>query len=331
MEVINGVHQIKVPFPKGFSGSTNAYVIAGEKGNILIDSGWDTPETLWAFREGLKAENLKFQDIKTIIITHIHPDHYGLAGKIKQLCGAKVAMHRAEAELIDSRYKDFAELIERVEDELKSNGVPQEELLDLKNASLWMRDFVTFEQPDIMLNDGDSVGNGSFKLQVIRTPGHSPGHICLYESRRRLLFSGDHVLYETNPVVGCNPQSGDNPLGDYLSSLQKLKDFKISFVFPGHGPTFNGLGLRVDRIISLHDERKKELMRFLESGLKTAYQIAQETTWEADGGGVTFDSLNSWDKRLAVMKTIASLKLLASEGSAGSVEMNAVFFYVSTK
>jgi len=329
MEVVNGIHQIKVPFPKGLSGSTNAYVIEGEKGNILIDSGWDTPEALWAFREGLKAERLKFQDIKTIVITHIHPDHYGLAGKIKQLCGARVAMHRVEAGLIDSRYKDSAELIERVGDDLKCNGVPQGELLDLKNASLWMREFVTFEQPDIMLDDGDSVGNGSFEIQVIRTPGHSLGHICLYEPRKKLLFSGDHILYETNPVVGCNPQSGDNPLGDYLSSLQKIKDFKISFVLPGHGPVFNGLGLRIDKIISLHDERRKEVMRSLDSGLKTAYQIAQEIVWKAGGGGAAFDSLGPWNKRLAVMKTIAYLKLLASEGSAGSVEMNSVLSYIS--
>jgi glyoxylase-like metal-dependent hydrolase (beta-lactamase superfamily II) len=329
MEALSGVHQIKVPFPKGLSGSTNAYVIEGERGNILIDSGWDTPEALWALREGLKADNLKLQDIKTIVITHIHPDHYGLAGKVKQICGAKVAMHSAEAELIASRYSKFDELLDSVANDLSRNGVPQDELLNLKNASLWMKDFVTCEQPDIMLKDGDRISNGTVEIQVIRTPGHSPGHICLYEPRRRLLFSGDHVLYETNPVVGYNPQSGNDPLGDYLSALRKLDNFKTSFVFPGHGPVFNGLGLRVGRIIGLNEERKKEIMRALDSGLKTAYQIAREVGRR--GGGVAFDSLNSWDKRTAVMESLAHLRLLVKEGSVGSVEMDSVLFYVSTK
>lgn len=329
MEVISGIHQIKVSFPKGMSGHTNIYVIEGDDFNILIDSGWDAPESLWALREGLTSERLKLKDIKTIVITHIHPDHYGLASKVKQLCGAKMAMHKIEADLINSRYKDFGELLKKTEEELRQNGVPQAELSELKDASLWINQFVAPDLPEVMLDDGDKVSNGSFDIEVLRTPGHSPGHICLYEPRKKLLFSGDHVLYDTTPHVGFNPQSGDNPLGDYISSLKKLEGLEVNFVFPGHGPVFNSLKLRTAEILHHHEQRKRNIIKAMSGGLKTAYQIAEEIRWMPEKGGVAFHDLAPWDRRLAVMETIAHLKLLMVEDKVGEVDMGGVSLYLA--
>jgi len=328
MEIVNGVHQIKLPFPKGVSGHTNVYVVEGDEGNILIDAGWDSTESLWALRQGLTNERLKLRDIKKVVITHIHPDHYGLASKIKQLCGAKVAMHKTEAEFINSRYEDFSELLKETEEELRRNGIPQTELPQFRDASLWMNQFVTPDLPDVMLDDGDIISNGSFEIEVLWTPGHSPGHICLYEPRKRLLFSGDHVLYDITPHVGFHPQSGDNPLGDYLSSLEKLDNFKVNFVLPGHGPVFNSLKLRVGEILYHHEQRKREILKALSDGLKTAYQIAEGILWIPEQGGVAFQDLASWDRRLAVMETIAHLKLLVAEGKLGNVDMDGASLYL---
>ena len=123
MRLVAGVYQIRLPFPQNITCYTNVYVIEGEKGNILVDSGWDWPGALWAFREGMRIDSLKFQDINWIVITHIHPDHYGLAGKLKDLCGARITMHRLEAELIDSRYETSAVLLNKLSEELNKNGV----------------------------------------------------------------------------------------------------------------------------------------------------------------------------------------------------------------
>lgn len=329
MEVISGIHQIKMSFPKGISGHTNIYVIEGDEGNILIDSGWDAPESLWALREGLTADRLKLKDIKTIVITHIHPDHYGLASKVKQLCGAKVAMHKVEADFINSRYKDFGGLLKETEEVMKRNGVPQAELPELRDTSLWINQFVTPDLPEVMLDDGDKISNGSFEIEVLRTPGHSPGHICLYEPRKKLLFSGDHVLYDTTPHVGFNPQSGDNPLEDYISSLKKLEKLKVNFVFPGHGPVFNSLRLRAADIFRHHEQRKGNIITTMSGGLKTAYQIAEEILWMPKQGGVAFHDLTPWDRRLAVMETIAHLKLLMVEDKVGEVDMDGVSLYLA--
>jgi glyoxylase-like metal-dependent hydrolase (beta-lactamase superfamily II) len=329
MRILNGVHLIKIPAPGGVSWYTNVYVIEGDNGHILVDSGWDSQESLWALQEGIKAENLKLQDIKKLVITHMHPDHYGLSSKIKQICGAQVAIHKIDAGFIFPRYKDFADLIKKTEEILRQNGVPQDELSQLKEASLWMRKYVTPDSPDVMLEDGNMISNGSFILEVLWTPGHSPGHICLYEPEKKFILTGDHVLYDTTPHVGFNPQSGDNPLDDYISSLKKLERLKVSFILPGHGPMFNALGLRIEKILQHHEARKRAIMQALRNGLKTAYEIAQQIPWMTDQGGTAFKNLAVWDKRMAVSETIAHLKLLKEENKVSNVDMDGASLYLA--
>lgn len=329
MRILNGVHQIKTPSPGSASWATNVYVIEGNNGHILVDSGWDSQESLWALQEGIKAANLKLRDIKKVVITHIHPDHYGLSGKIKQICGAQLAIHRIDADFVSPRYKDFADLITKTEEMLRQNGVPQDELPQLKEASLWMNKYVTPDSPEVILDDGDIISNDPFELEVLWTPGHSPGHICLYERKGKFIITGDHVLYDTTPHVGFNPQSGDNPLGDYISSLKKLEGLKVLFVLPGHGPVFNALGLRIEKILQHHEQRKRAILNSLRDGLKTAYEIAQKIPWMTDQGGTTFQSLAIWDRRMAVAETLAHLKLLMEEDKVSNVDMNGASLYLA--
>ena len=329
MRVLDGVHQLKSPSPGTASWPTNVYVIEGGDGHIVVDSGWDSQESLWALQEGMKAANLKLRDIKKVVITHVHPDHYGLSSKIKQISGAQIAIHRIDAGFISLRYGDFVDLLEKTEALLRQNGVPQDELPQLKEASLWMNKYVTAGSPDILLEDGDVVSNDSFEFEVLWTPGHSPGHICLYEKQRKFIITGDHVLYETTPHVGFNPISGDNPLSDYVSSLEKLESLKTHFVLPGHGPVFNALGLRVAKILEHHEVRKRAIIKSLRNGLQTAYAIAQEIPWMTDQGGTAFRNLAVWDKRMAVTETIAHLKLLIEEDRVSNVDMDGASLYIA--
>jgi glyoxylase-like metal-dependent hydrolase (beta-lactamase superfamily II) len=329
MQVLNGVHQIKSPCPGDASWYTNVYVIEGGDGHILVDSGWDSQESLWALQEGIKAANLKLRDIKKIVVTHIHPDHYGLSSKVKQICGAPVAIHRVDAGFISPRYKDFDNLIKKTEELLRQNGVPDNELSQLKEASLWMNKYVTPDAPQVKLEDGDTISNDTFEFEVLWTPGHSPGHICLYERERRFILTGDHVLYDTTPHVGLNPQSGDNPLGDYVSSLKKLERLKVHFILPGHGPMFNALGLRIEKILQHHEERKRAIMQALRDGLKTAYEVALQIPWMVNEGKILFQDLEIWDRRMAVTETLAHLRLLMEEDRVGNVDMDGASLYVA--
>jgi glyoxylase-like metal-dependent hydrolase (beta-lactamase superfamily II) len=192
-----------------------------------------------------------------------------------------------------------------------------------------MNNYVTPDSPEVKLEDGDIISNDSVELEVLWTPGHSPGHICLYEKGRKFVITGDHVLYETTPHVGFNPQSGNNPLGDYISSLKKLESLKVHFILPGHGPVFNALGLRIERILQHHEERKRAILKTLRDGTKTAYAIAQEIPWMTDKGGTPFRNLPVWDRRMAVTETLAHLKLLVQENSVGNVDMHSTSLYIA--
>ncbi len=327
MEIVQGVHQIKIPLPSGALDHVNAYVLQGDKGNALIDTGFDTPEAFAALRDGLKSGNLGFKDITHIIITHIHPDHYGMAYKLKQMSGATIALTETEERLLESRYQNPDSLLAELRQLLQSNGVPEEYLPELAEAAMPLKEFVGTVAADTRLKDGEKLSLGSTELRVIVTPGHSPGHVCLYEPKRKFLFSGDHVLPDITPHVGFHPQSGDNPLGNFLASLESLNKLEVNFVFPGHGSVFSGLRLRINELFYHHQERERAIVIAAEDEMKTAYQIAGEILWMPTGEPMPFSKLSTFDKRLAVLETLAHLKFLMSKGKAQKFTKDGVDLY----
>jgi len=327
MEIVQGVHQIKLPLPAGALDHSNAYLIEGSNGNLLIDTGFDTPEAFSALRDGLRFSGFGFKDITQIVVTHIHPDHYGLADKLKQMSGATLAFSDIEAKLIDSRYAKTGTLLKKVRSLFKSNGVPEGDLTELTEASMALRQFVGVVPPDTTLKNGDKITVDSLEFKVVLTPGHSPGHICLYEAKRKLFFSGDHILPDIFPHIGLNPQSGENPLGDFFNSLEVLAVLEVNFIFPGHGSVFSGFKLRLGELYRHHEQRQLAIKRIIENDMKTAYQIATEIPWMPGGEAVSFDKLPVFDKRLAVMETLAQLKLLVIEGKAEKVAKDNIDIY----
>jgi glyoxylase-like metal-dependent hydrolase (beta-lactamase superfamily II) len=330
MEIVKGVYQIKLPLPGGPPDHTNAYLIDGSEGNLLIDTGWNTPEAFSALGEELKSNGFDFSDISQIVITHLHPDHYGLAGRIRELSGAKLALSEIEARLLDRRYVNMSILVEEVSHLLRAHGTPQSELSQLSQASMPVRELVIPAKPDIKLKAGQKVSMNPFEFKALLTPGHSPGHICLYEPERKFLFTGDHILPDITPNVGLHPQSGANPLGDYINSLKSLTELEVSFVFPGHGSVFSGLGQRIDVLLRHHQQRMTDILNVIRDDPKTAYQIATEIPWVPDDGGINFQDLPPLDKRLAVLETLAHLQLLATEGKTNKVVKERTNFYRAT-
>ena len=356
MEVVQGVYQIKLPLLGAALASddgqpikaskdklisvieqkilepaansyVNVYLIEGKEGNVLVDTGWNTPESYSILNNELRTYGFDLKDISQIVVTHLHPDHYGLAGRIKQVSGAKIALSEVEAGMLDSRYVNLDNLLEQVLLFLDSNGVPQDDVFQLSEASLPLRGFVLPTSPDIKLKNGKKISIDPFEFKVILTPGHSPGHVCLYEPNRKLLFSGDHVLPEISPHVGLHPQSGQDPLGDYLSSLKALADLEVNLVLPGHGPAFSGLKKRVEELLYHHEQRKSGILSVVQNDMKTAYQIAVEIPWMTDIKAEDFQSLNMWNRRLAVMETLAHLQLLVKEGKVKKTVKDGTSFY----
>lgn len=327
-EVVPGIFHLPVPIPNPGLDHVNTYLVRGDNGCLLVDTGWNTEESFDSLKAQLAEAGVSFQDITQILITHIHADHYGLAGRLKQISSARLMLHYLEKSLIQSRYIDMDELLESLAQWLHVNGVPGDVLAQLREASVDMARFVTPTLPDITLRGGETITVGSFTFTVLWTPGHSAGHISLYEPERRVLISGDHVLPGITPNIGLHPQSASsNPLNDYLRSLNALRGLKVELVLPGHEYPFTGLGRRIDQLIDHHNQRNSEILVQLNSTAKTAFQVATGITWMRDTGGASWESLGPWDKRIAVLETISHLEAMRVDGRLDKFVRGEIIYY----
>ncbi|MBI2287517.1 MAG: MBL fold metallo-hydrolase [Chloroflexi bacterium] len=179
-EIIPGINQLPIPIPHNPLGYTNIYLVQGDGKYLLIDAGVNTEEALESLQEQLAEIGIDLKNISQIIVTHAHHDHYGLAGRLRQLSGAKIALHYIEKDLLTSRYTNMDETMRQSEQWLHSNGMPSNGQSPYRTAFTGRQRFAEPTLPDITLRGGETISNGTFNLQVLWTPGHSPGHICLY-------------------------------------------------------------------------------------------------------------------------------------------------------
>lgn len=325
------IRQLELPIPNSQLGYTNAYLVDGDRdnGSLLIDTGWNTEEAFESLKRQLGNLDVNLKEIRQIVVTHAHPDHYGLAGRLKRRCSAEVYLHELERDVIKSRYIDMDGLLQQMEHWLQVNGTPPDELTELQTASLAMRRFVSPVLPDVTLYGGETITTGYFSFKVLWTPGHASGHICLYEPTKKILFSGDHILPTITPHVGLHPQSSSNPLGDYLNSLNELKQLDVKLALPGHEHPFNGLERRIKEIIQHHKQRNSEILSTLNTTSKTAYQISTGITWIHDVNGVGWDKLGPWDKRMAVFETLSHLEAMrASKEVDKSIKDDIIYYHI---
>jgi len=326
-EVTSGIYRLPIPLGNSPLGYVNSYLIQTENGGLLIDPGWNTEDAFDSLEKQLAETGTRLEDISQIVVTHVHPDHYGMAGRLKQLSGAKIALHQVEKDYIESRYVHMDGLLEQLSQWLAINGVPASELSSLQTASTGVVGFVVPTLPDITLHGGETIRAGSFNFQVLWTPGHSPGHIALYEPARKIMISGDHILPGITPNIALHPQSGSNPLDDYLNSLATVRDLEVDLILPGHKQPFNNLPARIDEITGHHQQRNAEIAEMVKEKAKTAYQIATETTWLPNTGGTRWQDLSPLDRRLAVLETLSHLEFMRPGGKVGKSLRDSLVYY----
>ncbi len=322
-EVLSGLYQLKVPIPNNPIGYVLPYLIPGDDGYTLVDSGWNTPEAFAALEAELDEVGVSFYKIKRLLVTHVHPDHYGLAGRIKEICGAEIIIHQRERDFIRSRYRQPEQLLERMATWLTENGVPKDEMPELQQSSMPARAYVVAVEPDTVLWGGETLDFGMYRFEVYWTPGHSPGHICFYERAQRVLLTGDHVLPTVTPNVSLHPQQQGNPLGDYLASLERLMPLEVEKVLPAHEYSFTDLQGRLTEIVEHHDTRLDEMLAIVGDDGATAYDVASGIVWTTG----TFDSFSNWTRRAAISETLAHLEYMVYQGRLHQTKENGIIRY----
>lgn len=326
-EIISGLFQLKVPIPNNPLGWVLPYLIPGDDGYTLVDSGWNTPDAFASLESELREANVTFSDIKRLLVTHVHPDHFGLAGRIKEVCGAQVIMHQRERDFIRSRYWEPGQLLDRMANWLLEHGVPEEEMQDLQHSSMPARSYVVPAEPDVVLWGGEALQFGLYRFEVFWTPGHSPGHVCLYERTQRIILTGDHVLPTITPHVSLHPQQMGNPLGDYLASLQRLEPLEVDDVLPAHEYAFKDLRGRLREIVHHHEERLDEMLGIIGDDGATAYEVASGVVWTTG----TFDTFTYWMRRAAISETLAHLEYAVQEGRLRQTRRGGLVRYERTR
>lgn len=320
VEVVRpGLWSIPVPIPANPLRYVLVYAFELPDGVAIVDAGWDAPEAWQALVDGLTTAGYATGDVRGVLVTHIHPDHYGLAGRVREASGAWVALHPEDAKLLPERYGDVQDLQRRMHDQLAENGVPPEVMEALSGRAPSGRDKsryavpnVSFAQPDVLLDDGEYVPLPGVRLRTVWTPGHSPGHVCFLDPERRLLLSGDHVLPRISPNIAVHTLQRSNPLADFLEALEKVRALDVDEVLPAHEYRFRGLEGRVADLVAHHGERLDELAGLLraEPGL-TCWELAQRLSWSRP-----WEEIRGFMQRAALGETLAHLVLLVARGRA---------------
>jgi glyoxylase-like metal-dependent hydrolase (beta-lactamase superfamily II) len=308
-QVRPGIWSIPVPIPSSSLRYVFVYVFETDAGPYIVDTGWNTEEAFSTLSNGLQSIGTSVSDVQGVLVTHIHPDHYGLAGRVREASGAWVALHPADAALIQDRYQDPTSLLDRMGTMLRRMGAPPDEIESLRNASMPLMSLVSTVMPDVLLEDGDKPEVGSWDLLSIWTPGHSPGHLCFWEMSNSLMLSGDHVLPRITPNIPFHPQAADDPLSDFLRSLDRLEDYDADEVLPAHEHRFVSLNLRLEQLRAHHERRFAEVVQAIRDGCTTAWEIAARMRWSRP-----WDRIEGFMRRAAVSEAMSHLRALETRG-----------------
>jgi glyoxylase-like metal-dependent hydrolase (beta-lactamase superfamily II) len=301
-----GVTTITLPMPWELE-TVNVHLVELNEGVLLIDSGIATEECFDAMEDAMKGCGIKWTDVRALCLTHLHPDHIGLSWRILDLTGARLIMHRAEAEYLalvarERRPPFFGQA-------MQDAGVPDELQRKIERVFVDVRRGYREHDPEWRIEHGESIPVRGGTLEAIWTPGHSPGHLCLYSPQHRYLISGDHLLEQITPNIAWHPEH--DMLAQYLNSLKLLEPFDVNLVLPSHGGAFRGHRERIRETTLHHDERCGQILGFLGEGPLTAHALVAKV-WPR--------TLSPFHHNFAVYEILAHLDYLERRGRVRAQE-----------
>lgn len=302
--VAPGVRRLAIPLPIAALRVVNCYLVEGERGWALVDSGLHTVEAEQALRSGLREAGVELADVRRTFITHVHPDHIGMAGLMEN-AGSEIVMHGPEAKHARRLWASGTDLIDQAYAWFSKHGMPHDVDDEMRKAWLAMGRRVDPIERIEEVADAEQLDLGGRAVRVRWTPGHTDHHAVLIDEVNRTLFAGDHVLPTITSNISLYPWSREDPLGDFMDALRAMRDLPVHRVLPAHGEPFEDLRGRVDALIEHHEHRLNAVIEALGREEVDAYVVCRRI----------FPVLrNAHEERFALAETLAHLRHLEKRG-----------------
>ena len=310
-KVLPGVWRLRLPLPWPGVPHGNVWAVASDGGIVLFDTGIGGKGGLRRFDIALGQAGFGLEDVRLLVCTHSHTDHYGLAAPIVEGAGCELWMHPAW-EHIRLHAEDPAASLERRIETARRAGFPAE-LLERYRQRFEDDDDTGIDaiaEPDRDLVPGVAVETDLGTWQVHETPGHAPSHVILHQAERKLMISGDHLLGRT--VLFFDHGHSPDPLGEFVSSLDEIEPLDVDLVLPGHGRTFRDPEIKIAESRRQVDQLLAKTREGLAGGEKTAFEIVAEILGP--------ENVSSPGSAWALQIVLSCLDHLAIEGEVKPVE-----------
>ena len=278
-----------------------SYLLLDTNGAVhLIDAGWDSDENWQRFVAVLGSLDRTVTDVASVSVTHLHPDHLGMAARVREASGATVAIHEAEQDGIRELSTPPPELELRAR--LEDWGVPADRQADVLDAFHRRSGWQAFTA-DRFLVDGERLDIPGHAVRVVHTPGHTSGHVAFVDDAHEVVFLGDLLLPNQFPGIGLGGTPEGNPIDDYLRSLATVAQLDDFEALPGHGYRFRGIAERCAETAAHHENRTAEVTAAFSatpSGTISVWDLASHLSWTA-----------GWEnlRRLALLSALSQTSL----------------------
>jgi glyoxylase-like metal-dependent hydrolase (beta-lactamase superfamily II) len=319
-ELLPGLYRVEVPLPRSPLKALNSYVIKGDGRFLIVDTGMNREECLLPMRSALEELNVDLSRTD-FFITHLHADHSGLVGVLSAET-SKVYFNKTEASFVNFQPNEDYWMKHFVF--YAANGFPEAEMKAVWQGHPGFRYSSRREISFTPMEEGNEIEIGGYLFRCVETPGHSPGHMCLYEAVKKVLICGDHILFDITPNI-THWEQLDNSLKHYLENLDKVYALDVDLILPGHRNVWNDHRKRIGELKEHHRSRLAEALSAVRDGGKTAWEVAPYITWDIDCN--SWDEFPSVQKFFAVGETIAHLDYLVSEGKVQKITTNKQVLY----
>jgi glyoxylase-like metal-dependent hydrolase (beta-lactamase superfamily II) len=306
-EIAGDLYRVRIPLPGLSLGFVNSYIVKSDKRPLIIDPGLYHEKSFEVMQNALRKLDINLEKTD-YFITHSHGDHIGLVYELVR-SGSIVYINELETQTISKIQTGI--LSSETAVFLRTSGFPEKDP-DKIIPPRAIREFKRGGSPPFtFVDDQDAIKRGIYRFTSIETPGHSKGHMCLFEPSTKVLIAGDHLLREITPIVQGRID-GDDPLENYFDSLDKIDQLDIQTVLPGHGDIFGDCKGRIEEIRKHHQERNSEILSILQEKKRNIYEIAMLMTWKTESD--TWESMPPTQQYFAAGEAFSHLIYLEKKG-----------------